>query len=116
VWLAHLRLLCCCSAGNRTFAAPCGCGCQGLPLGLGTGVFAHPATLCCRPVHPSSLFVAPCTGPVLFCRYRGSADAIRKNLGELRDQDKGITPACDYVILSGSGALQQRVVRHALPA
>lgn len=35
--------------------------------------------------------------------YRGSADAIRRNIGELQDEGRGITPATDYVILSGSG-------------
>lgn len=34
--------------------------------------------------------------------YQGSADAVRKNLGELKDEARGITPARDYVILSGS--------------
>ena len=34
--------------------------------------------------------------------YRGSADAIRKNLNELKDETRGIDPATDYVILSGS--------------
>lgn len=34
--------------------------------------------------------------------YRGSADAIRKNIGELKDEARGISPATDYVILSGS--------------
>ncbi len=36
-------------------------------------------------------------------RYQGSADAVRKNLGELRDEARGVTPARDYIILSGSG-------------
>ena len=36
--------------------------------------------------------------------YQGSADAIRKNLAEFRDESRGITPARDYIILSGSGA------------
>ena len=36
--------------------------------------------------------------------YLGSADAIRKNLGELRDESRGITPARDYIIASGSCA------------
>jgi hypothetical protein len=35
--------------------------------------------------------------------YQGSADAVRKNIGELKDEARGITPARDYVILSGSG-------------
>lgn len=34
--------------------------------------------------------------------YKGSADAIRKNLNELKDESRGIEPATDYVILSGS--------------
>lgn len=33
---------------------------------------------------------------------KGSADAIRKNLNELKDESRGIEPATDYVILSGS--------------
>lgn len=37
------------------------------------------------------------------CRYLGSADAVRKNIGELKDEARGITPARDYVILSGAG-------------
>ena len=28
---------------------------------------------------------------------------MRKNLDELRDEARGITPATDYIILSGSG-------------
>lgn len=35
--------------------------------------------------------------------YRGSADAIRKNISELKDEARGVDPATDYVILSGSG-------------
>lgn len=38
-----------------------------------------------------------------YCRYQGSADAVRKNLGELRDEARGVTPARDYIVLSGSG-------------
>lgn len=34
--------------------------------------------------------------------YRGSADAIRKNINELKDEARGIAPATDYIILSGS--------------
>ena len=37
------------------------------------------------------------------CRYLGSADAVRRNIGELKDEARGITPARDYVILSGAG-------------
>lgn len=35
--------------------------------------------------------------------YRGSADAIRRNISELKDEARGIAPATDYIILSGSG-------------
>ncbi len=34
--------------------------------------------------------------------YKGSADAIRKNIDELKDEARGIAPATDYIILSGS--------------
>ena len=34
--------------------------------------------------------------------YRGSADAIRKNIEELKDEARGIEAATDYIILSGS--------------
>ena len=34
--------------------------------------------------------------------YRGSADAIRKNIDTLKDEDRGIPPATDYIIMSGS--------------
>jgi glucose-1-phosphate adenylyltransferase len=34
--------------------------------------------------------------------YTGSADAIRKNINELKDEARGIAPATDYIILSGS--------------
>lgn len=34
--------------------------------------------------------------------YLGSADAIRKNITELKDESRGISPATDYIILSGS--------------
>lgn len=34
--------------------------------------------------------------------YKGSADAIRRNLGELKDESRGVDPATDYVVLSGS--------------
>ncbi len=43
--------------------------------------------------------------PLTLCRYLGSADAVRKNIGELKDEARGITPARDYVILSGAGGL-----------
>ena len=33
---------------------------------------------------------------------RGSAEAIRKNIPELKDETRGIEPATDYVVLSGS--------------
>ena len=32
-----------------------------------------------------------------------AADAIRKNITELKDESRGISPATDYIILSGSG-------------
>lgn len=35
--------------------------------------------------------------------YKGSADALRKNMNELKDEARGITPATDYIILSGTG-------------
>lgn len=35
--------------------------------------------------------------------HKGSADAVRKNIGELKDETRGVEPAQDYVILSGSG-------------
>jgi glucose-1-phosphate adenylyltransferase len=34
--------------------------------------------------------------------YKGSADAIRRNLDSLEDENRGVAPASDYVILSGS--------------
>ena len=34
--------------------------------------------------------------------YKGSADAVRRNLHELKDESRGVPPATDYVILSGS--------------
>jgi glucose-1-phosphate adenylyltransferase len=34
--------------------------------------------------------------------YKGSADAIRKNIFELKDEARGVDPATDYVILSGA--------------
>jgi glucose-1-phosphate adenylyltransferase len=34
--------------------------------------------------------------------YKGSADAVRRNLHELKDESRGVAPATDYVILSGS--------------
>lgn len=34
--------------------------------------------------------------------YLGSADAIRKNITELKDESRGIEAASDYIILSGS--------------
>jgi len=51
-------------------------------------------SVCCLPV-------PACVPPA--CRYQGSADAVRKNLGELKDEARGITPATDYIILSGAG-------------
>lgn len=48
------------------------------------------------PIHSTISF------PQWYCRYRGSADAIRKNIIELKDEARGITPARDYIILSGS--------------
>lgn len=33
---------------------------------------------------------------------RGSAEAIRKNIPELKDESRGVDPAMDYVVLSGS--------------
>ncbi|PRW44900.1 glucose-1-phosphate adenylyltransferase [Chlorella sorokiniana] len=48
--------------------------------------------------------------------YLGSADAVRKNIGELKDEARGITPARDYVILSGAAVydmdFQQMVAFH----
>lgn len=35
--------------------------------------------------------------------YLGSADAIRKNMEELKDEARGVHPASDYIILSGAG-------------
>lgn len=34
--------------------------------------------------------------------YQGSADAVRKNIVELKDEARGISPARDYVLMSGS--------------
>lgn len=48
--------------------------------------------------------------------YKGSADAVRRNLAELMDEARGVTPASDYVLLSGSAAytldVAQLVARH----
>ncbi|KAL4420196.1 hypothetical protein ABPG77_011412 [Micractinium sp. CCAP 211/92] len=43
--------------------------------------------------------------------YQGSADAVRKNLGELRDEARGVTPARDYIILSGSAVYNMDMAR-----
>lgn len=34
--------------------------------------------------------------------YKGSADALRKNMSELKDESRGISPATEYVVLSGA--------------
>jgi glucose-1-phosphate adenylyltransferase len=34
--------------------------------------------------------------------YKGSADAVRKNMSDLKDEWRGVSPASDYVILSGA--------------
>lgn len=41
--------------------------------------------------------------------YRGSADAIRRNMNELADEARGTTPATDYVILSGAAVYHMDV-------
>ena len=46
------------------------------------------------------------------CRYQGSADAVRKNIVELKDEARGISPARDYVLMSGSGAAGRGAAPH----
>ena len=43
--------------------------------------------------------------------YKGSADAIRRNLGELKDESRGVDPATDYVVLSGSAMYNMDISR-----
>jgi glucose-1-phosphate adenylyltransferase len=43
--------------------------------------------------------------------YKGSADAIRRNLMELKDEARGVEPAEDYVILSGSAMYNMDIAR-----
>ena len=43
--------------------------------------------------------------------YKGSADAIRRNLMELKDEARGVEPADDYVILSGSAMYNMDIAR-----
>lgn len=57
-----------------------------------------------QPARAAATFLTTSRGPPPASRrYQGSADAVRKNLGELRDEARGVTPARDYIILSGSG-------------
>ncbi|KDD73060.1 nucleotidyl transferase [Helicosporidium sp. ATCC 50920] len=41
--------------------------------------------------------------------YQGSADAVRRNVAELMDEARGVTPATDYVILSGAAVYNMDV-------
>lgn len=41
--------------------------------------------------------------------YQGSADAVRRNITELMDEARGVTPASEYVILSGAAVYQMDV-------
>lgn len=43
--------------------------------------------------------------------YKGSADAIRRNLGELKDESRGVDPATDYVVMSGSAMYNMDISR-----
>jgi len=43
--------------------------------------------------------------------YRGSADAIRRNIYELKDESRGVSPATDYVILSGAAVYSMDIGR-----
>lgn len=43
--------------------------------------------------------------------YQGSADAVRRNITELMDEARGVTPASEYVILSGAAVYQMDVGR-----
>lgn len=43
--------------------------------------------------------------------YKGSADAIRRNLVELKDEARGVEPAEDYVIMSGSAMYNMDLAR-----
>ena len=43
--------------------------------------------------------------------YKGSADALRRNLMELKDEARGVEPADDYVILSGSAMYNMDIAR-----
>lgn len=43
--------------------------------------------------------------------YKGSADAIRRNLMELKDEARGVEPAEDYVIMSGSAMYNMDIAR-----
>ncbi len=43
--------------------------------------------------------------------YKGSADAIRRNLMELKDEARGVEPAEDYVIMSGSAMYNMDISR-----
>ena len=64
----------------------------------------RPKSSNCAFFHPPHKTTHPPTPPFPPpCRYLGSADAVRKNIGELKDEARGITPARDYIILSGAG-------------
>lgn len=43
--------------------------------------------------------------------YKGSADAIRRNLMELKDEARGVEPAEDYVIMSGTAVYNMDISR-----
>lgn len=43
--------------------------------------------------------------------YKGSADALSKNMSELKDESRGISPATDYVILSGAAIYNLDIAR-----
>ncbi|KAL6768126.1 hypothetical protein ACKKBF_B37900 [Auxenochlorella protothecoides x Auxenochlorella symbiontica] len=43
--------------------------------------------------------------------YQGSADAVRRNINELMDEARGVTPATEYVILSGAAVYTMDVAQ-----
>lgn len=81
-----------------------------LPWPHPTSLLLPPLPLTATPTTPTP---APHRTPL---RYQGSADAVRKNIGELKDEARGITPARDYVILSGSGAATAAPTKHWVEA